>query len=369
MMPDEHGFKIPVIDGKSCVSCGLCESVCPVLNRDKIASQAPERAIAVRSRNPGVLQRSTSGGIVYEAAKTVIESGGIVFAACYGRDFVVEHRRLESIEDLNKMQGSKYVQSDISGSFRAVKQLLSDSERPVLFIGTSCQAAALKSFLGKSYDNLFLIDLICHGVPSPGMWARYIAERKLFGAENIYFRYKMDGVGWESNPLFWVKKHRRCLKEPFNENDFSYLFVNNYSIRTSCFDCPFKTGKRFSDLTCGDLWGIKEMLPGVTDDRGMSLLLINTGRGMELFQRTRECTEYYEVDYSVALRNNLMLIKSVKPPQDADAFWADYAKYSIRKLYKKFRKKDPFILRIKKLLYPLKQRLTGKINKTGDVHV
>ena len=356
MGPDHRGFPVPVVDEISCVSCGLCEKVCPVLNRDEIIARPTRYAVAVRSTDPDILQRSTSGGIAYELARTVIEMGGIVFAACYGKDFHVAHRALKTVDELRRMQGSKYVQSDAGGSFKAVKRALSESGSPVLFIGTPCQVAGVKCFLRRDYDNLFLLELICHGVPSPALWKKFLTERKFLDAENIYFRYKDAGTGWSSGAVFRVAREPYEVKEPFNRNHFTTLFAGNYGLRDSCFDCCFKRQERFSDLTCGDLWGIEEMLPDVQDDRGMSLLLINSEKGEALFSRTTGRTRKYEVDYDTALKNNLMLVRSVQPPADADEFWKLFDNYSVRRLARRFVKRDPVLLRIRKFLYPYKQK-------------
>ncbi len=212
------------------------------------------------------------------------------------------------------------------------------------------------SYLGKDYDNLITHDIICHGVPSPELWDRYVRWRKWDkNAKNIAFREKSDG--WESSSKFVVEEPRKYVRK-YSEDIFSSFFFNNYSLRPICFDCPFKTGNKKSDITLADLWGIREILKDCKDDRGMSLVIVNTNKGKELFQSIKNGNFCKQISYDQALVHNLMFFKSVSENKDKrENFFADCRTMSFPKLHKKYGKRDPLVLRVKKLLYPIKQKI------------
>ena len=176
MQPDAEGFLYPVVDASLCIECGLCEKVCPVLHRYGAPEPASVRAYACCNRDEPVRMASSSGGVFSLLAGEVLDKGGVVFGARFDHDFSVVHDSVEEIAGLGTLRGSKYTQSRIEGSFRRAESLLK-AGREVLFVGTSCQIAGLKRFLGRPYANLLAVDVLCHGVPSPKVYAQYFAQQ------------------------------------------------------------------------------------------------------------------------------------------------------------------------------------------------
>ena len=176
MQPDAEGFLYPVIDQSLCIDCGLCEKVCPVLHRNEAPDPASLPVYACRNTNETIRMASSSGGVFTLLAEQVIARGGVVFGARFDSDFMVMHDSAETLEELGLLRGSKYTQSRIGDSFRRALALLKQ-DREVMFVGTSCQIAGLKRFMGRPYEKLLAVDVLCHGVPSPDVYARYLASR------------------------------------------------------------------------------------------------------------------------------------------------------------------------------------------------
>lgn len=357
MREDSEGFLYPDVINEICVGCNKCDTVCPVQKNNTLTNEV-RKAFAVRTKDIAVLNKSTSGGISYELAKSVIEKGGVVVGACFGINNVVEHRIITSLDELRKLQGSKYVQSRISDAFKETEKHLNQG-KTVLFTGTSCQVEGLLAFLGKEYDNLITHDMICHGVPSPGLWSRYLKENHWETAESIVFRDKKRG--WETKSEFVVSANKKVKRMSTYNNPYVFFFGQNYSLRPICFCCPFKNDNRKSDYTVADLWGISELLPAeMNDDRGWSLLLVHTAKGLEMLDAMAERINIKEIDYDSAVAQNMMMLRSVAPMEGRKQFFIDIKSNTINRLYKKYRPKDPPVLAIKKALYPIKAKLLGK---------
>lgn len=277
MQPDADGFLHPAVDESKCVSCGLCEKACPVLNRTDLGHTPA--AFAVRSRDDASRLASTSGGVFPELARAVLARGGAVFGAAYDEAFRIVHLCAENEAALDRLRGAKYAQSDLGGSFREVKRRL-DGGQQVLFSGTPCQCLGLKHFLKRDYENLLLADLVCHSVPSPLAWEKYlqyISDGKTLTAVNL----RCKDTGWSrygySNRFDF--SDGSCRMDRSGESLYMRLFGGGYITRPSCEDCPAKGYARVSDLTLGDFWGIWDIAPDMDDDRGTSLVLVQTEKG------------------------------------------------------------------------------------------
>lgn len=358
MVYDEEGFLYPKVNEDKCIDCSLCDKACPIITKPDYDEQL-KLAFAAKSLDEKALARSTSGGLAYELSKCVIESGGVVFGVCYDEKLKVVHQAVHTLEDLVKLQGSKYVQSDTNDTYKQAKEFL-DQGKLVYYTGTPCQIEGLLSYLKKDYDNLITQDLICHGVPSPKLWGKYLDETGYTKADNIIFRDKKEG--WESKAQFVVEKDGKEIKrESYYTNMFSYFFAQNHSLRPVCFACPFKTGNKKSDITVADLWGISQILKeGTFDDKGTSMALINSKKGLELFNKIKESIWTQEISYEKGVENNMMMLRSVNKFDGRQQFYSEIFNTTFKKAYKKYRKKDPVILAVKKKLYRLKMNLIGK---------
>lgn len=283
MAADADGFRHPAVDDETCVGCGLCERSCPVLH-PMVPGHTPD-AFAVKSPDEGARLASTSGGVFTELARDVLARGGAVFGAAYDDRFRVVHICAENENTLARLRGAKYAQSDLGNSFSDVKRRL-DAGQPVLFSGTPCQCLGLKAFLRRDYENLLLVDLVCHSVPSPLAWEKYlgfISGGKTITAVNL----RCKDTGWSryrySNRFDF--SDGSCRLDRSGDSLYMKLFVGGYITRPSCASCPAKGYARVSDLTLGDFWGIWDIAPELDDDRGTSLVLVQTERGRAALER------------------------------------------------------------------------------------
>ena len=276
---DNEGFLYPYVDESNCVGCHLCEKVCPIINIE--SSTFPLKVYAVKNKDNVVRMNSSSGGVFSLLAEKVIQNKGVIFGARFNEKWEVIHDYTETQEGLIAFRGSKYVQSNIGECFIKAKSFLRDG-RYVLFSGTPCQIAGLKKFLRKDYSNLLTVECLCHGVPSPMVWRRYIEERsKQRKITSIIFRDKRNS--WERYNFTMqfdngIEETERAIK-----NIFMKGFLADLYLRPSCHKCPVKRGKSQSDLTIADFWGINNVFPEMNDDKGISLVLINSNKGKNIF--------------------------------------------------------------------------------------
>ena len=302
---DEEGFLYPLVDENICIGCGLCEKVYPWLNNP--TKLPPSNVFAVKNRNDDERMASSSGGVFIALAKETIENGGVVFGAVFDDNWEVKHTYAESLEGVKAMMGSKYLQSRIGDSYHDAERFLKQG-RKVLFTGSPCQITALHTYLRNYYPNLVTVDVLCHGVPSPGVWRKYIDEefnisknskkiRTVATPQNgrvitgIEFRDKTLN-GWK-NFCFAIRgkstpedyQNSVLHRETHNDNHFMKGFLANIYLRPSCYRCKCKNGVSHSDLTIGDFWGINVLLPDFDDDKGVSLVLVNTTQGNDMLRQ------------------------------------------------------------------------------------
>ena len=309
MMPDEEGFLYPVVDKERCTDCGLCEKRCPIINKYK-SKEKEIISFASRAKNEKILLGSSSGGIFPLMAQWVLYQGGVVFGAAFSEDFSVEHIYIENEGELNRLQGSKYVQSKIGDAYIMAKVFLEEGRR-VLFTGTPCQLGGLYAVLNKEYENLITLDIICHGVPSPMVWQSYVNTREsMAGAslEAVSFRHKK--YGWQNYSLNMRFQNKEEYVSSHKEDLYFKAFLNDMSLRPSCHACEFKHKYRRSDITLADFWGIEKVCEGFEHGNGASLVLINSSKGKDLFQSISQETESESVDFDKAIAFNSAMIKS-----------------------------------------------------------
>lgn len=291
MTEDHEGFLYPVADKNSCTNCGLCEKVCPVLFQQKEA--APLKKYAAKNREETIRNESSSGGVFTLLAEKVITQGGIVFGVRFNEKWELIHAFTDNIEELALFRGSKYVQSRMGDCYLEAKEFLKQG-RKVLFSGTPCQIAGLRLFLKKEYENLLAVDFICHGTPSPGVWA--IHKNQSVGLDSIKkisFRDKSDG--WRAYSLR-IETSRETILQDLKTNPYLIGFQQNLYLRPSCYQCPAKSFKSRSDITLADFWAVKKYLPEIDDNKGVSLITTNSEKGEGIFcQLASESIEIPEV--------------------------------------------------------------------------
>lgn len=301
---DEQGFRYPVVDESLCVNCGLCETVCPIINQS--SPRKPQKIYGAINKNEVIRLNSSSGGLFTAFAECIIDEGGIVWGAKFDDNWDVVHGCATVKEELKLLRGSKYVQSHIGLSYKEVEQKLK-AGNTVLFSGTPCQVAGLKKYLRKDYSNLYTLDFICHGVPSPGVWKKYLEQRidKEVRIESINFRDKSNG--WEKfcfslqlKQYFLGRKNSVSQMETRSKNLYMRAFLHDLILRPSCYDCPARSFKSGSDITLADLWGAWVTLPEYNDDKGCSCVAINTEKGQRVFERLQGSISSKEISYKSA---------------------------------------------------------------------
>lgn len=282
MFSDIEGFLYPKVDLKNCINCGLCEKACPDIN--PLECRLPINCYAVKNNNLDIRKASSSGGVFSLLAEKVLSKKGVVFGARFDSHWQVVMDYTENIEGLDKFCGSKYVKCDVGDSYSKVKDFLS-SGRKVLYSGSSCQIAGLRKFLKHDYKNLLLVDYLCHGAPSPLLWKKYIEEisrNDVSSLTNISFRNKKRG--WKKFSII-IKKGKEVLVDSvFSENIYMRAFLSDMSLRPSCYQCSARNGHSGADITIGDHWAIRDINSSFDDNKGVSLVLINTEKGLCAFE-------------------------------------------------------------------------------------
>lgn len=317
MIADKTGFCYPTIDTNKCVECGICEKICPIENcMDNFNKFDNEPlAYAAYSKNDKVRLDSSSGGIFSELAKEVLKLGGAVFGAAYNKKFEVIHICVEHEKELAKLRGAKYAQSDLNGVFNEVKVRL-DTGQKILFSGTPCQVAGLIYFLQKDYNNLICVDFVCLSIPSPMAWKEYVkyrSEKDNSRELPISINLRSKETGWSrysySNSFEYTDTVRHTTKN--NKSLYMRLFGAGYISRESCENCQFKGYNRVSDLTIGDFWGIWDIAPEMDDNKGTSVVLVQTEKGAVLFKSISDKLAIKRVTLEQASSQNAAMVTTI----------------------------------------------------------
>ena len=363
METDQEGFLYPVVNYNLCIKCKKCINVCPIINKEEVENNPV--AYSCINNDETIRLDSSSGGIFTLVAEKVIAQGGAVFGASFNNQFEVEHVFVETKEDLGKLRGSKYVQSKIGNSYKKAKEFL-DSGREVLFTGTPCQITGLKSYLEKFYTNLSTMDIVCHGVPSPEVWRKYVEFREIEAgspAQRIAFRRKNEG--WKRFSVSFLFKNNTEYRQNLRNDLYMRAFLKDVCLRPSCYECEFKTLNRQSDITLADFWGIQNILPEMDDDKGTSLIFVNSEMGQRLFNEIKDKMLYQEVDIHEAVKYNSAAIKSVGYNPKREDFFGELDKIDFDKLVKKYCT-DKLEVRVKR---KIKSTISVILKKTGTINL
>lgn len=321
MQEDEYGFLYPHIDTNLCIGCGQCKKVCSYQDEEALFYKAMTISVAMGLDRDSV-KKSASGGIFAALAQKVLESGGVVYGCAFSyRDGSLwpEHTRIDSADELYRLQGSKYVQSIIGDTYKKVESDLEDG-RKVLFSGTPCQVAALNGYLGKvDKRNLFTIDIICHGTPSVSFFQAYLKEaEKSVGGRITDFRFRDKTGGWGlKGAIYYLNKREKPKKKllPVQLSSYYTLFLDSETYRENCYSCKYAGEYRSSDVTIGDYWGIEDEHPellkenGGNFDRtiGISCLLVNTDNGQKWLEELNPEIELAPSTFEKAAKRNSQL--------------------------------------------------------------
>ena len=358
MERDAEGFAYPTVDGAACVRCGRCSGVCPLL---RTREEKPMPAVyAAWNRDEKIRKDSTSGGVFSVLAEDVLEEGGVVYGAALDGKQHLRHIACFRKEDLWRLRGAKYVQSDLGETFREIKKHL--ESRPVLFSGTPCQVDGLYRYLGRRPENLVTCDLVCHGVPSPAVWedmARSIERQKKKTLQAVRFRNKVEG--WKNSHFTTVYDDGTVDTAPLMRTEFGRAFGRALFLRPSCHCCAYTNLNRPGDFTLGDFWGLQPEELAEQQEKGVSLLLVNTPHGSHMFDRLPLNRQPFPVERAVA--GNPRLATPIPRSADRAAFFAAYALQPFDRVRKKFCAVPPLPVRMaSKMLSPeLKAKIRSKL--------
>ena len=317
MTRDAEGFAYPKINPELCIKCGKCDSVCPSLNfQEEFPENLPKVFVAINT-DEKILRHSSSGGVFTALSEIILKDGGIIFGAGFDENFHVVHTSAENFDEMQNLRGSKYVQSQIGDVYRQVRNELGKG-RKVLFTGTPCQCAGLKSFLGKDFENLLTVDVFCHGTPSPELWENYIDYRGQ-GHEIVDVNFRNKNFGW-FNSVFQIV-YRDCgrYQVPFTSDFFGQEFSLCLSQRPSCHKCKFRFPDIKSDISIGDAWGINNYAPDMFDNRGASLAVVHTDKGQNFMDGANLRVRQIDFD-SWIVHNPYFFIPSAEDSRRKDFF-------------------------------------------------
>lgn len=331
------GFFYPEVDQSLCVNCGLCAKVCPI--NSCTPSIYPKEAFAIKHKDEVIRQSSSSGGAFSAIASKIIVGNGVCFGAALDDTFSVVHTECCTLDELHSLRGSKYSQSKVGHTLREAKKLL-ERGKTVLFSGTPCQIAGLKSYLGKDYENLITVDFICHGVPSSSLLRKYLdfmqssANSKIC---NVSFRDKT--YGWKNFSMKIGYSNQPPVISTVDNDKYLRAFLLNLFLRPSCYNCKFKDHNYQSDLTLADFWSIDKVLPQLNDDKGISLVIVNTPKGQMLLNSVHSQIDVCQVPFDEAVSVNPSYKKSCRKTLLNKKALKDSVKLDFNKVYNKYCKK------------------------------
>ena len=317
---DHEGFFYPEANADICIQCGLCEKVCPVLH--PYDEQKPLEVLAAINKDEEVRMESSSGGLFTLLSEKIISQGGAVFGVRFDEQWQAVFDCAETTGELAAFRGSKYIQARVGNSYARCKQYL-DNGRQVLFSGTPCQIAGLNHFLRKTYPNLITVDIICHGVPSPKVWSKYLEELENCGMRvirNINFRDKHNG--WKKfcfNIDFDKQGKTSSWSCIHNKDSYMRAFLWDLILRPSCYACKAKSGRSQADYTIGDFWGIQYINSKLDDDKGTSVVMLNSNKAKTFFPFSD--VYFSEVLYEEAIIPNPAVYESAKIPHHRNSFF------------------------------------------------
>jgi coenzyme F420-reducing hydrogenase beta subunit len=363
MLPDMEGFLVPRIDDELCTDCGACAKVCPELHSSTPRRDMPPQAFACWNRDGDVRMKSASGGVFSVLADRVLCAGGTVCGAAFDENLAVKHILVHDMHSLCRLRSSKYVQSDIGATYREVKAYLR-SRKQVLFSGTPCQVAGLYGFLGKDYDNLITCDVLCHGVPSPLYFSHFLCYLEYhFGARISGINFRDKRYDWQWNSVFvqFSGGKEKCLSG--HQKGYLRAFYRGLSLREACYNCHYSATKRPGDISLGDFWGIGKSIPFEHPTRrGISLGIVNSPKGQELFVRSDSRLDFEIRPLHEAVEKNRALSQPTTRPPERSQFYKDLLAMSFEEVNRKYQLTGRFTILQKILAWKAFQVIRFKLS-------
>ena len=350
---DNEGFWYPNVNKDLCIDCSLCEKVCPVI-KDAKENDFDTIAYACKNKTESIRLTSSSGGVFTNLCEYVIENNGVVFGVSFNENFEVEHSKATTITECEKFRGSKYVQSKIGNTYSEAKKYLNEG-KIVLFSGTQCQIKGLNLYLRKSYDNLITVDIICHGVPSPRVFDIYKNNlKKEYNSEIEKIGFRDKDKGWKEFSYSTKFKNGKRYVKTLREDIFMKGFLSDLYLRPSCYECKAKNFTNNSDISLADYWGVQNKHPEFDDDKGVSLVLVNSKKGQYIFNKISDKIEMIESDLDYAVSCNPCIVRPVKYNDKREKFFKTINESNLNDVINRYTK----VSIVKKVLFKIRYILS-----------
>ncbi|WP_034867918.1 Coenzyme F420 hydrogenase/dehydrogenase, beta subunit C-terminal domain [Clostridium lundense] len=334
MSLNKRGFYYPIVDKDKCIECNLCSNVCPVIrNTNKNRKKDDLKVYAAYTLNEHLRMLSSSGGLSSEIAQYILDRNGLVFGATFNKDFLVDHIEIRDKEDLQKIIGSKYIQSNIHLTYNRIKRIIDEENKNVLFIGLPCQVAAVKKIVNS--EKLITIDLICHGVPSINVFKKYLMEKSK-GKKIVSYNFRDKKLGWTKGRVKLVTEDGLEYTSIKTEDPFFNGFICDLYLNTSCYDCKFSSVPRTGDITIGDFWKAPEE---IVDEKGISLVISNNEIGDTILENLKVNNKIYLKESSLdnAIKGNPRIVNgNLRIRKHREDFFSDLDINDFNYLFKKY---------------------------------
>ena len=334
MIADEEGFLYPNVNEIQCINCNLCNEICPIQNPAK-EKEKIQWAYLVQHRDEAIRLDSTAGGAFTAISMVILQRKGVVFGAAYDDEYHVYHTYAEKPDELKKFRNSKYVQSDLRNSYEEVKKFL-QNDRWVCFSGTPCQIEGLSRFLRKPYDKLVLVDVVCHGVPSPLIWSKYLEYQNAYNdkPENIRFRDKYYGYKYSTMSI--IRHGKTCYHAGSQLDPMLRAFFSDICDRPACYDCKFKKRYRVSDITIWDCFSVYNIDKEMDDDKGTTRVLCQSDKGKKIIHDAMNYAVCKEVSPDILVKGVKEMFESVELNEKRQAFFHDANSMDGKMLFEKY---------------------------------
>ncbi len=360
MWDNDDGFLVPRVDDEICINCGKCRKACSMLNWALCGE--PEHGYAAYLRDTEKLNCSASGGAFTAIAETVLENGGLVFGSANDTQTgLPKVQCARNLDELEPLKNSKYVQSDTNDSFICVEAALKAGQT-VLFSGTPCQVGGLRRYLGKPYDNLLTVDIICHGVPSPKLYRSYLnwLGEQYGGTVTDYVFRSKDKHDWSLTYRADIQRPNgqvKTVERIASLTPYYHAFLHGDIYRESCYNCPYAQWFRSGDITIGDFWGIEREYPAYAHDGGVSAVLVNNEKGEALWEQASALMVSHEVDVESIRRNQGNLNHPTKRTAVRDEIYRDVAENGFDHAAKTYMKSPDYIIDL------IKDKIPGRVRQ------